>query len=234
MLVGGGDDFRILERSSGLHNGRRARFRDRVEPVSKWKERVRRRDRSSQRILPAASAFMRATLTASTRLICPAPIASVRLAVVKMTVFRLYVRAETPRKTQRRPLLRRRLSLGHDSQVIGRPWRRRLDDSIAVLHEHGAEHRAHVAVFTCSICSKSAMTTRIWDLVASTARASSSTDGAITQSIFVETMVLDVSRSIGRLRPTTAPNATADRLRGHGCRHRSPWIQSQRRTGSCA
>jgi len=36
---------------------------------------------------PAASAFIRATFAASTRLICPAPIASVRSAEVKMMVF---------------------------------------------------------------------------------------------------------------------------------------------------
>src|SRR5262245_19203761 len=35
----------------------------------------------------SAPAFIRATLTASTRLICPAPTASVRLALVKITVF---------------------------------------------------------------------------------------------------------------------------------------------------
>ena len=58
-------------------------------------------------------------------------------------------------------------------------------------------------VFSCSICSKSAITTRICDFVASTARASSSTAGAMTQSIFVETIALAVSTSIGRFRPTT-------------------------------
>ena len=74
VFVGGGDDFRVADRSAGLHDGGGAGGRDRIQAVAEREERVGRGDRFRQ--APAQGprclelrAFINATLTASTRLI---------------------------------------------------------------------------------------------------------------------------------------------------------------------
>ena len=96
----------VAHRAPRLHHGGGAGRRHRVEAVAERKERVRRGDRSLERVDgPAASAFIRATFTASTRLICPAPMASVRSAAGEDHGVRLHVRADAPREPQRLPFL---------------------------------------------------------------------------------------------------------------------------------
>ena len=80
VLVGGGDHFLVPHGAARLDDGGRAGGRHRVEAVAEREERVRRGDRSREQVGRIASAFIRATFTASTRLIWPAPIASVRSA----------------------------------------------------------------------------------------------------------------------------------------------------------
>ena len=84
MFVGGGDHFRVAHRSARLHDRGGAGRGDRVQTVAEREERVGCGDRSRR---ANRAAFITATLTASTRLICPAPIASVRSAPVKITAF---------------------------------------------------------------------------------------------------------------------------------------------------
>ena len=84
-FVRGGDHFGVPDGAARLHDGGRARIGDGVEPVAEREERVGGGDGVRQR----AGAFITATFTASTRLICPAPTASVRSAVVKITAFDL-------------------------------------------------------------------------------------------------------------------------------------------------
>ena len=86
-LVGGGDHFGVLDRSARLDDGGRARVGD-ARRARRGTGRTRRTRRRCPSAIPAA-AFITATLTASTRLICPAPTASVRSAPVKITVFDL-------------------------------------------------------------------------------------------------------------------------------------------------
>ena len=89
VLVGGGDDLGVPHRTARLDDGGRSGGRDRVESVAERKERVRAATAPRSRSVRFRAAFMTATFTASTRLICPAPIASVRSGPVKMTVFDL-------------------------------------------------------------------------------------------------------------------------------------------------
>ena len=44
VLVGGGDDFRVADRSPGLHHGGGAGGRDRVQTIAKREEGVGRRN----------------------------------------------------------------------------------------------------------------------------------------------------------------------------------------------
>ncbi len=83
-LVGGCNHLRITHRSSRLHDSRGAGVGQGVEAVAERKERIGRNRRSREE--PGA-AFITATFTASTRLICPAPTASVRSGPVKTIVF---------------------------------------------------------------------------------------------------------------------------------------------------
>ena len=79
---------------------------------------------------PAArrAAFITATFTASTRLIWPAPTASVRSAAGEDHGVRLHVRADAPGEAQRRPLLGGRRPLRHDLRIVARrPRLARLD-----------------------------------------------------------------------------------------------------------
>jgi len=61
--------------------------------------------------------------------------------------------------------------------------------------------------FAPASCEKSAVTTRICDFCASTARATSSTLGAMTASMRVDTIARAASRSIARFNATMPPNA---------------------------
>ena len=65
---------------------------------------TRRQSPTSGFFPPVASAFMTATCTASTRLIWPAPMASVARRVGEDHGVRLHVRADAPREPQRAPL----------------------------------------------------------------------------------------------------------------------------------
>ena len=82
-FVRGGDHFGVPDGAARLHDGGRARIGDGIEAVPEREERVGGGDGARER----AAAFITATFTASTRLICPAPTASVRSAVVKITAF---------------------------------------------------------------------------------------------------------------------------------------------------
>ena len=84
----------------------------RVEAVAEREERVGGRDRC-----PASdpgAAFITATFTASTRLICPAPTASVRSAPVKITAFDFTCAHTRHANRSADPLLGGRLPLRHD------------------------------------------------------------------------------------------------------------------------
>ena len=88
---------------------------------------------------------MRATFAASIRLICPAPMASVRSADVKIIVFDLTCAQTRHANRSASPLGGRRLPPGHDTKVARRPRLRPFHDAIARLDEHDAEHRAQLA-----------------------------------------------------------------------------------------
>ncbi len=64
-----------------------------------------------------------------------------------------------------------------------------------------------MASTSASAGTRSGTTTLMLALVARIARASSSTDGAITASMRVETIARAVSTSMGRFRATAAPKA---------------------------
>ena len=134
-----------------------------------------------------AAAFIRATFTASTRLIWPAPIASVRSALVKMTVFDLTCAQSRHANRSACHSCRRRLAFRHDVKIGRRPRDVRLAHRVAGLHEHTANNRAKFEVlcgrYSASAVTRSGTTTRMLALVARIARASSSTEGAITASM---------------------------------------------------
>ena len=139
LLVGGGDHFGVAHRAAGLHDGGRAGGGDRVEAIAERKERVRRGDGSGQR---AGRAFITATLTASTRLICPAPTASVRSAPVKITAFD-FTCAQT-RHANRSAIHSSAVgcALRHDlRKVVERPRLRAPRSPVAILHQHAAQKR---------------------------------------------------------------------------------------------
>ena len=166
-LVGRGDDFRVAHRAAGLHDRGGAGVGD-ARRARRGTGRTRRRPRPIPASAPAA-AFITATFTASTRLICPAPTASVRSAPVKIMVFD-FTCAQTRHANR---------SAIHSSAVgcrfVDRPSGvRRLRSQararaprhpIALLLQHPAEERPHRRIAarsaTASACaSKSAVTTR--------------------------------------------------------------------------
>ena len=83
-LVRGGNHLGVLDRAARLHDGRRAGLRDGIEPVPEGKNAS---DATTLPFSDPGAAFITATFTESTRLICPAPTASVRSAPVKTIVF---------------------------------------------------------------------------------------------------------------------------------------------------
>ena len=167
-------------------------------------------------------AFMVATRTASTRLICPAPTARVRSRSVNSTVFD-FTWAQT-RQAKR--------NASHSATVGGR-W---LTTRTASL---GQGRRASSTASRCCTSRPpstertsrpstgdtdpanievAVTTTRRLGLVASTARASASTAGATTASMKVETSAAAVAASTARFKPTMPPkadNASASRARSN-------------------
>ena len=164
-LVGGGNHFRVAHRSTGLDNGGRAGVGYGIEPVAEREEGVRRGNRSRQR---AGRAFITATFTASTRLICPAPIASVRSAPVKIMAFDFTCPQTRQAKRSACHSSAVGCALGHDLRHLGRAATARgLRDTIALLHQHAAEERARARARVPSSVArlaKSAVTTRRFGL----------------------------------------------------------------------
>ena len=156
-------------------------------------------------------ALATATLTASTRLIWPAPMASVRLASVKTTVFD-FTCAHT-RQANR--------SAVHSSAVGAR--------RVATLGKSPCGHGSCASLTRSRSCISSPpnadrssvvnqrlssdpsavvrVTTRIFGLRASTSRPASPVAGAMTASMNVETIASATATSIGRFTPTMPPNA---------------------------
>ena len=91
----------------------------------------------------APPAFSSATLTASTRLIWPAPIASVRVASVKITVFDFTCAHTRQAKRRASHSSSGRLALRDHAQAfrLAGPRASSLDDDVLFLHERGAENR---------------------------------------------------------------------------------------------
>ena len=75
------DDFCVAHRTSRLNRSRRTRFRRRNQTIRKWEKRVAANHTALQRELGLAR-LQTAIRLASTRLICPAPMPSVRSAAV--------------------------------------------------------------------------------------------------------------------------------------------------------
>ena len=75
VLVGGGNDVRIFHRAARLNDGGRAGDATASRPSRNGKNAS---DAATLLFGDPGAAFITATLTASTRLICPAPTASVR------------------------------------------------------------------------------------------------------------------------------------------------------------
>ena len=210
--------------------------RDGIESVAEREERVGRRDRSAAATdARRDAAFTTATLTASTRLICPAPIASVRRRIGEDDGVRLHVRADRARRSAALPTPPRSAArfvttlnaFGQRPGVHGLrasttrsrsciEHRRR--ESIAVRRLRRAERR------------KSAVTTRMLRLAARARRgASSSTAGAITASMNVDTIASAVATSIARLSADdAAERGEAVRRRARARRHRPPSSPSRR------
>ena len=163
-----------------------------------------------------AAAFITATFTASTRLICPAPIAASRSARANTTALD-FTWAETRqasrraahsasvggrRVTTRRPDSGRAAFSGpHDpaaSVTRSRPWTRmapRTDRTSRSSRTSPGDEE------------QSASTTRRFFFPAKTARASSSASGATTASMKVEVIASAAARSTHRFNPTIPPNA---------------------------
>ena len=77
-LVGRRDHLVVAHAAAGLDHRDRAVVGDDVEAVAERKERIRGDDRAGERQSCAACALIAAMRAESTRLICPAPMPSVR------------------------------------------------------------------------------------------------------------------------------------------------------------
>ena len=243
VLVGGGDDLRVAHRAAGLHDGGRAGRGHGVEAVAEREERVRGGDRSAAadrgRRWPAPSSPPRSPRRRGSS--GPAPIASVRSAPVKITVFD-FTCAQT-RHAKR--------SACHSSAV---GWR---FVTVAHLRARGCRVRSTRAAprrprrapararrpridrsserLAVAGPSKSADTTRMFAFFARIGRAASSTPGAITASMNVDDDRLGRRRrrsggSARRCRRTPRGVGVARAHVGVGDRRR----RSPRRTDSCA
>ena len=166
--------------------------------------------------MPASppAAFITATLTASTRLIWPAPTAASRAARAKTTAFD-FTWAQTRQASRR---------AAHSASVGGRrvTTRRPESDPRAAAAVHGAA----ASVTRSAPCTRraprmertsrsgpapageqSASTSRRFFFAARTARAPSSASGATTASTKVDAIASAVAPSTGRFNPTMPPNA---------------------------
>ena len=207
VLVGRGDHFGVAHRAAGLHDGRRAGGA-RPRRARRGTGRTRRRRppiRAADR-----RAFITAVFTASTRLICPAPTASVTSRPGEDHGVRLHVRAHAPREPQRRPLL------GASARAASRPrgpscpghGAPRFDDAIARLHEPRAQDRPHIARRVRGRrTTPSPRAGSAWSPESAAPSSASTRPGATTASMNVDVSARAVSTSIGRFRPTMPPNA---------------------------
>ena len=126
-------------------------------------------------------------------------------ASVKITAFDLTCARDAPGKAQGSPFRFARRTFGDDLQPRGSerlraPRLARLHHLVSLLHEHRAENRPDVApARRVAAGFKSATTTRMFALAARMGRASSSTPGATTASMNVDTSARAVAASIGTI-----------------------------------
>jgi hypothetical protein len=116
-LVGRGDHLVVANAAARLDDRRGTVVGDDVEPVAKRKERVRRDDGAASDS-PAALALIAAIRVESTRLICPAPMPSVRSAPQYTIALLLTCFATRHANRRSRNCASRRRFRRHDLQVV--------------------------------------------------------------------------------------------------------------------
>ena len=164
-----------------------------TRPGTEKTHRTQRQIRQADSFPLRSVAFITATCTASTRLICPAPIASVRDRICEDDGVGFDMCADAPRKTERAPFQFGRRALRHNFQAGGceirpRPGRSGFADLVALLHQHRAENRSHLAPARRHRypASDRPRPRACWACPPESAAPRASTPGAITASMKVD------------------------------------------------